>query len=41
MPFEEIIAVYRENHRKAINTKCVDTIVKANGADRYHWALKG
>jgi hypothetical protein len=40
--FKEIIpVVYNENHTKTITTKCIITIVKADGTYSYHWALKG
>jgi hypothetical protein len=38
--FEEIIAVYSENHTKQIKNAEL-LIVKAGGTYSYHWALKG
>jgi hypothetical protein len=40
MLFEEIIAVYTENHVEPINTKC-RIIFKALETYSSHWAFKG
>jgi hypothetical protein len=39
--FKEIIAVYRENHTKPINTNRTLLTVKADGSYSYRSALKG
>jgi hypothetical protein len=43
--FQEIIAVYSENHTKPINTLCGQNTellnIKAGGTYSYHYALKG
>jgi hypothetical protein len=41
MLFKETIAVYKENHKKPINTKRTVTDSYVNGTYCYHWALGG